>query len=545
MKTAATLLLLLVAPALPGSASDFRDETIYLVLTDRFADGDPSNNDIYGDEYVPGNLRYYQGGDFRGLMDNLSHIKDMGFSAVWITPPVMQPPGRYLNSSETYDAAGYHGYWAWDLSRIDPHLESKGASYADLIRKSHSRGLKLIQDVVANHGHGGDTHPSVKWHAERGKVRGLGLEFDYYADGKDWFNRRGPVIADLLDFNDENPATAKWLTDIYLAYQAMGVDAFRLDTVVWMGDAFWRDFTDALHAAKKDFFIFGEAWTRDDFDMLARYSRLSEGEPMNSAMSLLDMPLSAMGTWGPMEEVFKGGDYSKADAIFAHDHKYKDPTWLVTFLDNHDKPRFNGAGGEGQGTPASEEQYFDALNFYFTARGIPCVFYGTEVRMAGGNDPDNRRMLGAEGIKSAKTDPVYHHLKKLNAMRRSAAPLRRGTQTAVSSSSDSYVFRRDYGGETAVVMLNKGSSPALLRAGGLPSGKYRELYAGDRARVAAGSLEAEVPAHGLRVFVKGRVKGRPWRLPGGPEYQGTLFSSLVFDPSATPIRPPAQRKLKN
>ena len=189
-------LLALLLSAAPTLAGDFRDETIYFVVTDRYADGDPSNNDIYGDEYRPGDLKYYQGGDFRGLMDNLDHIKDLGFSAVWITPPVMQPPGRYVNSSQTYDAAGYHGYWAWDFSKIDPHLESKGAAYADLIKAVHSKGLKLIQDIVANHGHGGDTHPSVKWHAERGKIRGSAAN-TFYADDKGWFNK-GPVLADLL-----------------------------------------------------------------------------------------------------------------------------------------------------------------------------------------------------------------------------------------------------------------------------------------------------------------------------------------------------------
>ncbi|HCC46710.1 MAG TPA: hypothetical protein DEQ38_01105, partial [Elusimicrobia bacterium] len=150
-----SVFLSLLLAAAPCAAADFRDETIYLAVTDRFADGYAANNNIYGDEYVPGNLRYYQGGDFRGLMDNLDHIKDMGFTAVWITPPVMQPPGRYVNGSQTYDAAGYHGYWAWDFSKIDPHLESPGASYADLIKAAHAKGLKIIQDVVLNHGHGG------------------------------------------------------------------------------------------------------------------------------------------------------------------------------------------------------------------------------------------------------------------------------------------------------------------------------------------------------------------------------------------------------
>ena len=138
------------------SPADFRNETIYFLMTDRFADGDPFNNNIYGDEYKPGNLRYYQGGDFKGLIDNLDYIKDMGFTAIWITPPVMQPEGRYVNSGENYDATGYHGYWAYDFSVIDPHLESPGATYRDLINAAHSKGIKVIQDIVLNHGHGGD-----------------------------------------------------------------------------------------------------------------------------------------------------------------------------------------------------------------------------------------------------------------------------------------------------------------------------------------------------------------------------------------------------
>lgn len=509
---AAFLLLLL---SVPGAAGDFRDETIYLAVTDRFADGYAANNNIYGDEYVPGNLRYYQGGDFRGLMDNLDHIKDMGFTAVWITPPVMQPPGRYVNGSQTYDAAGYHGYWAWDFSKIDPHLESPGATYPDLIKAAHAKGLKIVQDIVLNHGHGGDTHPSVKWHAERGTARGGGLMFDYYADDKAWFNHKGPALADLLDFNDENPEVLKWFAGVYGKYRDMGVDAFRLDTLVWMKNDFWRDFAAEMHKGKKDFFLFGEAWTRDDFVMLSSYTRLADGAPMNSGMSVLDMPLSAMGTWGPMEAVFKGGPYTAADDILKHDAKYQDATWLVTFLDNHDKPRFNG--GNGEGTPATLEQYFDALNFYFTARGIPCIFYGTEIQMAGGSDPDNRRVLGAEGIKKAKAAPVYAHLKKLNALRASAAPLRRGKQTRLLAAEHQYAFRRDLGRETAAIFLNKDGAAAAMKAGGLPDGTYRELYTGAELKVKGGALEAEVPAHGLRIYVKGKIKGAPWRVTGGPE----------------------------
>ena len=198
---------------------------------------------------------------------------------------------------------------------------------------------------------------------------------------------------------------------------------------------------------------------------------------MNSAMSVVDMPLSSMGTWGPMEQVFGEEITRRPTRYLSTIRLYKDATYLVTYLDNHDKPRFNGAPNDG--TPAASEQYFYALNFYFTARGIPCISYGTELRMPGGSDPDNRRFLGLEGMRKAKADPVYGHLKKLNAIRKAAAPLRKGVQTRLLAAPQQYAFRRDHGGETAAVFLNKDGNPARLKAAGLPDGSYRELYPGE------------------------------------------------------------------
>ncbi len=497
-----------------SGAWDFRNETIYFLITDRYVDGDPDNDKIYGDEYWPGNLKYYQGGDFKGLIQNLDHIKDMGFTAIWITPPVMQPPGRYQNLDGSYDAAGYHGYWAWDFSKIDPHLESKGAAYADLISAAHAKGLKVIQDVVCNHGHGGYVSPSVKWYDKRGQLSGLGRTFDYYNDKENWFNHTGPAIADLLDLNDSNPEVLKWFLEIYKNYQDMGVDAFRIDTVAWMKPEFWKGFTEGLHANKKDFFMFGEVWTNGDYNWLASYTNLAPGDPMNSGMSVVDMPGSSMGTWGQLEQVFKGGDYTKADEVLKNDGKYKDASYLVTFLDNHDKPRFNGPGWDG--SAAATEQYFDALNFYFTARGIPCVYYGTEVEMVGGNDPDNRKMLGTDGIQRSKNDPVYHQLQKLNAIRRASTALQKGAQTKLYASKDQYAFRREYQGQKAFVFLNKDSNTAAMSAKGVPAGTYTELYTGRTVSI-SGRASIEVPAHGLRVLASGDVKGAPWKIAGGPE----------------------------
>ena len=500
VKQLLTALIIALSPSLLQAKAqpDFREETIYFVITDRFADGDPANNNIYGDEYVPGNLRYYQGGDFKGLIDNLDYIKGMGFSAIWLTPPVMQPPGRYVNSAGTYDAAGYHGYWAWDFSKIDPHLESPGASYADLIKAAHAKGLKIIQDVVLNHGHGGDTSPTVKWHARRGQLSGLGKTFDYYSDDKKWFNHKGPALADLLDLDDKNPEVLKWCTQIYGKYQDLGVDAFRLDTVAWMDKKFWKKFTAAMHARKKDFFIFGEIWTNSDYKALASYTRLAGGSPMNAGMSIMDMPGSSMGNWGLLEKVFKGGDYRAVEEVLKHDGKYADASWLVTFPDNHDKPRFNGAPPAG--TPATEDQYADLLNYYFTARGIPCVYYGTEAMLPGGEDPDNRRVLGPAGIKAAAGSMLYAQLHDLNELRRSSPALQKGSQKSLYALKDQYVFRRDHGKSRAFVFLNKADYAAKLTVPAVPDGAYTELVTG-AAVAAKGGAALEVPEHGLRVLV--------------------------------------------
>lgn len=526
IKKIAAVFLLFAAACFPACAAssakwDFRDETIYFVMTDRFVDGDPGNNNIYGDEYQPGNLKYYQGGDFKGLIQNLDYIKDMGFTAIWITPPVAQPPGRYMNFDGSYDATGYHGYWAWDFSRIDPHLESKDAAYADLIQAVHSKGMKIIQDVVANHGHGGYVNPSVKWYAQKGQVFGLGKMLDYNDDKQNWFHHTGPVIADLLDFNEDNPVTAKWLIDIYKGYQAMGVDAFRIDTVAWMKPEFWKAFTTELHKSKKDFFMFGEVWTNGDFNWLASFTNLAPGDPMNSAMSVLDMPGSSMGTWGQFEQIFKGGDYTKADSVLSQDVKYKDATYLVTFLDNHDKPRFNGPGWDG--SAATTEQYFDALNFYFTARGIPCVYYGTELQMVGGNDPDNRKYLGPDGIKAARSNPVYLHLKKLNAVRRASPALMKGAQTRLYASKDQYAFKREFGGETAYVFLNKDWNGAAVTLGNIPAGSYTDVYSGETFSITKKSrFTINIPAHGLRALTSAAVSGEPWKLPENPDYPRSM-----------------------
>ena len=532
------------------NAWDFREESIYFVMTDRYVDGDKSNNNIYGDEYQPGNLKYYQGGDFKGLMENLDHIKDMGFTSIWITPPVMQPPGRYISNDHGYDGTGYHGYWAWDFSKIDKHLESPGYTYQDFINAAHAKGLKVVQDIVANHAHGDATNPEVKWHNDRGKVFGLGLMFDYLGDSTKsstsffhrpyanttrapWFNHNGPKIADLIDINENNPATAQWLCDIYKNYQNMGVDAFRIDTVAWMNQSFWTKFTDEMHKNKPNFFMFGEAWTNAAGDWLASYTKVGTlpGDTMNSGMSVLDMPGSSMGTWGQFERVFKGNSYNEVDNVLNNDPKYKDSSYLVTYLDNHDKPRFNGSGNDG--STASTEQYIDGINWYFTARGIPCMYYGTEVQMQGGNDPDNRKVLGTEGIQQAKNNSVYKQMKRLNAIRKSSVALQKGKQTKLFGSQHQYSFKREFGNDIAVVALNKDWQQSTITINNVPNGKYTDLTTGSPVEITNNSWTPTIASHELKVIALGQLKGSPWTIKSWKSTATTKVTTTAIKAKTT------------
>ena len=407
---------------------------------------------------------------------------------------------RQVNSSKTYDAAPYHGYWAYDFSKIDPHLESEGATYQDLINAVHAKGMKIIQDVVVNHGHGGDVSDDVKWASEKGVAKGLGKTFDYWDDKHDWFNHDGRSLVDLLDFKDSNPKVLKWFSKIYGNYQKMGVDGFRLDTVTWVDKPFWKEFLKNLHKNKKDFFVFGEVWTESDYPMISSYTWLEKGNAMNSGMSVLDMPMSALGDRRIMDSIFKGGDYNDVYEILSNDNMYQDSTYLVTFMDNHDKPRFNAPD-----SPAYDQQYKDALNFYFLSRGIPCVYYGTELQMIGGNEPDNRAMLGTEGIRAAKKNPLYAHIKKLNALRHGTGPgneiIRKGRQTLLSATRNSLAFRRDYEGRTAYVFLNKGEIEINIDIN-LPKKEYHDLFNGNTVVFAEGQISTgvTVPPHGAVVL---------------------------------------------
>jgi glycosidase len=518
---------------------DFREENVYFMMTDRFADGDKNNNNLWGDEYLPkgesqmydfnesktGILTYYHGGDFKGIIDNLDYLVDMGFTAIWITPSVKQAEGRFYYGD--YEASAFHGYWGYDFDKIDPHLHSSGkdsdgwADYKAMVDACHAKGIRVMQDVVINHGNQSVSDQKTKWHALDGTVIMDGQTWtwktkDKYYDGVNLSNgfyayKDAWGCAGLIDFNDKSPDrkdARQHMINVYKKFIDAGVDAFRIDTVAYVTNEWCGEFADAMYNHAKSlgndhFYMIGEAWC-GRYDAIARHSK-----DTTDSLHMLDMHLSCLDYPGEMSSVFKdGGDYSRYNNVVASDASWgtdaEEHTWTSMFVDNHDCFRNNGI--------YSETQYKNALNYIYLFRGVPIVFYGTEAMYswsgahASTNKDDvvSRWMLGDQGINYVKQNKptMYKHLKALNTIRSASPCIQKGVQKNIELKGDKAVFTRTHEGKTAYVAISKGAAYSQ-KFDNVQSGTYTEYSSSSNGSYTAkeisvsGSYTASVPANGF------------------------------------------------
>ena len=516
-----------------GTLEPFAANAVYFVVTDRFVNGDTSNDQrdqggahrtfdipLKPCNGVSGNIGYL-GGDFKGIADHLDYIRGMGFTSVWITPVVDNPDESFTGGSPPgcgtiltdQGKAGYHGYWGVDFYKLDEHLPSPGLDFKGLADAIHGKGMKLVLDIVGNHGSPGWTMPKPQ--PKFGQV--FDKDGKLVADHQDlppqeldparnplhrFYNTTGPVdgakgsifdgnLAQLSDFDANNPAVLDYLAGAYEQWIEQGADAFRIDTIAWMPDAFWQKFTARIRAKHPGFFMFGEAF---DYDAakIAVHTLPGHGET-----SVLDFPMKQA-----MEEVFgheQSGYERMRQALFLQDGPYANPYDLATFYDNHDMPRLD----------ASDNGFIDAHNWLFTARGIPVIYYGSEIGFERGTSEHagNRNYFGMQGIVAAKTHPIRAALARIAKLRATSPALQRGLQVNIELEGDRAAFYRVYqhGDERqiALVLLNKGDAPqdfAIERM--LQAGTWRSALEGGEIEVArGGKLEASVPAHGVQVFL--------------------------------------------
>ena len=578
-----------------NSRTDFRDESIYFLITTRFYDGDTSNNAHCVDDTKAGNPDSDPAwrGDFKGLIDKLDYIKALGFTAIWITPVVQN------NSS--YD---YHGYHAYDFTAVDNRYESNGVTYQDLIDACHAKGMKIIQDVVFNHSCNWgeknlcDLSSYEVWSGERsemmmGSQKGLAMDPDKiyhhngYTGGVDFDNYNVQISclhSDCFDLNTENPTVYNYLIDCYKRFVDMGVDAFRVDTVKHMSRlTLNKTLVPALQEEYKkvhtgsgydNFYMFGEVctkgestWYRDQAPISTCFYTWKDDDTWlnkwtsdpDTNIALTKQHYDAHNDLGNQpttdNALLRGNDYHAPDnsmrsgldsidfqmhwqfdsagAAFsmakAEDPYFSDSTWSVTYVNSHD---YSPNNIQTIIPNFSQETWAEDLDLIFTFRGIPCIYYGTEIQFQSGKPIDvgpnsplsetGRAYFGdniegeiltgdpsvyyASGAaKETLSAPLAQHLMRLNRLRQAIPALRKG-QYSVEGVSGDLAFKRRYTDSNTdsfcCVTISNGATFS-----GIPNGTYVDAVTGDTKTVNNGTLSISCSGQGnLRVYVLDTAK---------------------------------------
>jgi glycosidase len=458
------------------------NDVIYLIMPDRFANGDTLNDRPAASPELldRAKTRFYHGGDLAGVRQRLPYLKSLGVTAIWFNP--VYDNNNVLNRREMYDGqpiTDYHGYGAVDFYAVDEHLGTL-AGLKELVDDAHRQGIKIILDMVANHS--GPYHPWVtnsptptwfhgtaeKHLANDWQVWSLADPYSTAAvrektlDG--WF------IDILPDLNQDDPEVARYIIQNSLWWVAMtGIDGIRQDTWPYVPRRFWREWMAALKKEFPRLRVVGEV-----FDGNPAIIAFFEGGRVkwdgidDKVDALFDFPLHF-----PMRRAFGEGRHLREVAMMlSSDRLYRDPASLVTFLGLHDVSRIRNDKGA---TTAGIKLGF---TFLLTTRGTPLIYYGDEIGMPGGGDPDNRRDFPGgwpgdprngfeQAGRTAEEQEIWAHVQKLLKLRAERPGLRGARTQTLVASEQQLVYRR---GES-VVALNNDTAAVTLRipvpAGGL------------------------------------------------------------------------------
>lgn len=506
-----------------GTLEPFAKRAVYFLMTDRFVNGDESNDQRQqgGVNYtfnrpVPGappgesdNIGYL-GGDFKGIENNADYIKELGFDAIWLTPIVDNPDEAFTGSQpvtwkgmfQDRGKTGYHGYWGSNFYKLDEHLPSADLDFGMLNHELSERGIATVLDIVANHG-----SPAFSAPARQPK---FGQIFDkngtLIADHQNlepekldpannplhrFFNTKRELV-ELADLNENNPAVMDYLVGAYLQWIEQGASAFRVDTIKHMPLAFWSEFSRRIREKHPGFFMFAEAFDYSA-EKIAPFSW-----PENGGITVLDFPLKDR-----LDKVFSRTDAGYeviADALHLDSGLYQNPYELMSFYDNHDMPRMN----------ADDNGFIDAHNWLFTARGIPVVYYGSETGFMRGKaeHQGNRNYYGQARIDAGLKHPIYLALQRIAKIRRESLALQQGLQVNLLLKGERAAFLRVFQQgdvrQTALVLLNKGDKPAKFKLHALlQGGEYRSAISGNTFRIDGQKprFKTTVPAHGVEVLL--------------------------------------------
>jgi cyclomaltodextrin glucanotransferase len=483
--------------------NDFRKQTIYFIVIDRFFDGNPENNTGKNPELFDSTKTdwwKYWGGDIRGIINKLDYLQGMGITSIWITPVFDQID--HVISPDGVKMAPYHGYWAKDFKRLDEHLvdraedvrvfESNQTVFDELIAEMHKRGMKLILDIVCNH-----SNPHVA--GGRGELYDDGKLIANYDETNNWYHRVGGIqnwndlahvqnndLCGLSDFNEESYSFRTYIKHAMQLWLSKGVDVLRIDTVRHMPIWFWQEFMTDMKTVKPELFAFGE-WFQGGCTDCASVEMANK-----SGMSILDFSLQQS-----IENVFGKNYYQgflEIVNVINRDGEFNSANELITFVDNHDMPRFLSVCND-------REKFRLAVDFIMVTRGIPCIYYGSEHYLHNdtnnGNDPYNRPMMNSW---ATDTD-LYRDIKKLAELRRTNPAVQKGGTYHHVVTANQYVFSRSYMGYTVIAVINKGE-PLTIEISDCPlsDGKYKDILSENSVNVKSRSVVFKLQKNDFQVY---------------------------------------------
>lgn len=494
------------------------DDVIYLIMPDRFANGDAANDDPAESKglYDRSKARYYHGGDLQGVIGKLDYLKELGVTAIWLNP--WYENNNQLNEKETYDGRAitdYHGYGATDFYGVEEHFGTL-EKLVELVDQAHAKGIKIIQDQVANHT--GPYHPWVKDAPSPAWYHGTSA--DHAAnDWQTWTladphgtpaTRRttldGWFINILPDLNQEDIDVTAYLIQNSLWWVGRtGLDAIRQDTLPYAPRTYWAAWMRALKGEFPRVNVVGEVFDGNPALVAFFQGGAAQFDGVDSGIdSVFDFPV-----YFQIRSAFaRGGSLRDIPRMMSHDRLYPDSHLLVTFLGLHDVERFmNEKGATADGLKL-------AWTFLFTARGVPLIYYGDEVGMRGGNDPDNRRdFMGgwagdarsafAASGRTPEEQAMFEHVKRLAALRRGSAALKTGATTNLVSTDQTWAYLRRTPRQTAIVVLNNGAGPAAVEFDSPVAGPELKDALGSAAvlKIQSGRARVDMPARSSAIFL--------------------------------------------
>ena len=440
---------------------DWDEAVVYFMMTDRFFDGNESNNTASGADTYGDNPGLYHGGDFAGVTAKLDYLQDLGVNTIWITPIVENIKGVAVTDEGSKDVpynAAYHGYWASDFTKLNPTLGTTG-EFETMISEAHKRGMRIMVDIVVNHAGYGTESTFADMLRDKSVSEG---------DIKSW-------QSGLPDFATENADVRAKLVEWQTAWMKdYGVDYFRVDTVKHVDSTTWAALKNSTTEVNPSFKMIGEYFG-------AGYA--SNGSSLGTGQMDADLDFD----FNDQATSFVSGNISSVEKFLSARNSALNNTYMTgQFLSSHDEDGFKAALMNGKKYTEDEatSAALVAATLQLTAKGIPVIYYGEEVGLSGLNNyPYQTNRYDMDFSKATKDNVTYQHYKNLLSIRNAYTDVfARGSRTVVASSDEEGydVVSRSYGGTTLYVGMNINDTakevkvPVSLAAGT----EVKDLYSG-------------------------------------------------------------------